>query len=244
MIYAYILLFSMLTVLKHLSFNTSALDLGLFDQMMWTTLNGRFFYISILNSSQFSQHMSPLLLLILPIYAIFQTPITLLIIQTISIGLGAFPLYLIAREKLDEKGALIISGCYLLYPPLEYANMFDFHMESLGILLLITAFYFLFKNKYKAYVIFLIFSLFVKEYVALIGISLGLYIILIKKERNLGTLTSIVSIIWLYFSIYIAIPLFGNNSYPFTHRYSHFGESFFEIIFTILMTVSPNNMSI
>ena len=89
-------------------------DLAIFEQSLWMTLQGHFFYSSLLTMSQFGLHNSPILFFILPVYALFQNTEVLLILQSFIYGLGAIPVYLIAREKLKGGLGLFFSGLYLL----------------------------------------------------------------------------------------------------------------------------------
>jgi len=105
LVYVYFIVFLEYTILKHDAFRSYAWDLGIFNQSLWTTLKeGRFFYHTLelfLNQSGsfFAVHFSPVLFLMLPIYALYPKPETLLTLQTIILALGAFPLYLLAKEK-------------------------------------------------------------------------------------------------------------------------------------------------
>ncbi|MCJ7469449.1 DUF2079 domain-containing protein, partial [Candidatus Bathyarchaeota archaeon] len=73
----YTLTFSYFTIMKHYEFRSYAWDLGIFNQSFWTTLyEGRFFYnnVELLvnpSGSFFGIHFSPILFLILPIYAVY-----------------------------------------------------------------------------------------------------------------------------------------------------------------------------
>ena len=42
----------------------------------------------------------PVLFLTAPVYALFPDPKTLLLLQTLALGLGALPLYLIAKKRI------------------------------------------------------------------------------------------------------------------------------------------------
>src|SRR3989344_2904457 len=141
----YIAFFGVFTSLRHYNFQTQAWDMGIFEQTFWNTTQGRIMQNSLEEiPNHLGIHMSPLLFLLVPGYALFPTPYFLLIIQTIAIGLGAWPLYLLSKKvlKRDDFPILIALG-YLLHPSLHWINIFDFHEIAFFIPLMLAAFYFL-----------------------------------------------------------------------------------------------------
>ena len=125
------------TVSKHNSFSTYAWDLGIFDQSFWTTVNrGMVFYNTceqhlVDSGSFFGVHFSPILFLLVPFYYLHQSPVTLLVLQSLILGLSAYPLYLIARTRLPEETAATLAAVYLLHPALHGVNSYDFHVQSM-----------------------------------------------------------------------------------------------------------------
>jgi uncharacterized membrane protein len=179
----YIIVFSYFTILKNYAFQTYAWDLGLFNQAFWTTLNaGRFFFYTLdlylsPSGSFFSIHFSPILLSLLPIYAVFQHPETLLVLQSVILGSAAIPLYLLVKEYFHNRTvALVFALAYLAYPALQGVNWFDFHVQALFCPFLFSAFYFFEKKRWKTHLLFILLTLMVEEQVAIILILYGLYI--------------------------------------------------------------------
>jgi len=78
LIVAYTVIFSYFSILKHEAFLSTGWDLGVYEQALWTTLNhGKLFYYTpdlAFNPGGilFGLHFSPILFLILPIYAIYS----------------------------------------------------------------------------------------------------------------------------------------------------------------------------
>src|SRR6202048_1806008 len=102
---AYFVLYSVLSVLRHVTYHSFGPDLGIFDQVFWNTTQGRFFEstMSLVQTqphSYLADHFSPVYLLLMPAYAIIPRPETLLVIQTLFLAAGVWPLYLLARLLL------------------------------------------------------------------------------------------------------------------------------------------------
>lgn len=117
----YTFVFSYFTIIKHFAFETYAGDLGIFEQSLWSTLKyGLFFYNTPELGVHFRIHFDPILYLILPVYSIYPSPLTLLVLQSLFLSLGAIPVFWLARDELKSKKAgLVFAIIYLLYPPLQ-----------------------------------------------------------------------------------------------------------------------------
>ena len=95
MVLFYIGIFSINTLLRHYSFGSSAWDLGIFNQAFYTTVkHGKLLYYTAElyanpGGTLFGVHFSPILFLIIPLYALLPTPGTLVVAQTIIIAAGA-----------------------------------------------------------------------------------------------------------------------------------------------------------
>ena len=210
---AYIFLFSLLSVVRYCSFITNAWDLGEFSQSMWTTLHGGgIFQNNVVFDSEFHVHFRPIMFLLLPIYAIFESPLTLLVLQSILIGLAAVPLYWIAKQELKSKIAIVFPILYLLYPALAGANLFDFHPETFVPLFIFLGFFYYKNGQFGRFFLFMTLALTTKEDVSLVVIFLGLYLLILNrksifrhplsKEVSVPLATSLLGVLWLVVSLW------------------------------------------
>ena len=71
---------------RHNLFNSTGFDLAINEQIVWNTLNGRFFASSVEVDNSFADHFRPMLLALVPFYAIFQTPKTLIAVQALVLA--------------------------------------------------------------------------------------------------------------------------------------------------------------
>jgi uncharacterized membrane protein len=120
---AYFIVYSTLSVLRHESYHSFGFDLGLFDQVFWNTTQGRPFESTMSQSlpvphSLLGDHFSPVFLLLMPFYFVFPHPETLLVLQTLALALGAWPVYLLAKLKLPAGYAVLWVLAYFLVVPL------------------------------------------------------------------------------------------------------------------------------
>jgi uncharacterized membrane protein len=122
---------------RYWAFQTSAWDLGNFNQGMWTALfdHRLFYYTADLPSgntgSLLASHFSPFLFLLLPFYALAPGPPGLLVIEAVGLAAGTVPLYFLSRRLgLSEAWTLLVEVGYLLSPVLMGIGWYDFHAEA------------------------------------------------------------------------------------------------------------------
>lgn len=97
------LAYGWLAVVRHSRFNSTGFDLAINEQVLWNTLNGRLLATSLEVDNAFADHFRPFLLAVLPAHALFQTPETRPVLQTILGATAAIPFYLLARYKLENE---------------------------------------------------------------------------------------------------------------------------------------------
>lgn len=123
--------------LRYLEFVTSNWDLGIFQQGLWTTAHGRFFWEAgdwelAGTNSYFQVHPALVLLFVVPIYALVPSVETLFVLQAVAAALGAIPIFLLARRLLGRAGyGLAFAGLYLANGALLAATSFDVHIEAI-----------------------------------------------------------------------------------------------------------------
>lgn len=234
LIFLYIIVFSTLSILKHNNFNTNCYDLASYIQPIYQTLKGNFLYCSHEGKIYLGVHTSFSLLLFVPFYFIYPSPYLILFLQSVILATGAIPVYLIAKEKLKNNTlSLIFSFLYLIYPPLHYINLYDFHPDILVIPSFLFAFYFMQKQDYFKMCIFLLIAFLTKEQMSLITFIFGIYILIFHKKYILGSMISLVSLVWFFTSVFYIIPYFAGGVYQHFSGYNYLGETFSDKIKTI-----------
>jgi len=240
MIVTYILVLGTIASLRHYNFQTQTWDMGVFVQTLWNTTEGRPMFNNLEEvSNHLGVHMSPFLFLLVPGYMLFQSPYYLLIIQTIALALGAWPLYLLARKILGKwiiSLPLAVSLGYLLYPSLHWINLFDFHAVSFLVPLLLASFYFLETKQWGWASLFLILAASTKEDAILIVMFIGIYY-LIKKQWKVGLSIAVPALIYFIIATQVLMPALGGGLLRLD-RYAHLGETQIEIIKNVVQNPS------
>ena len=218
--------FSWISILRFDNYYAGRFDLGNMEQTIWNTLHGHIFEFTNPNGttivSRLAFHADFILVLLAPIYALWQDPRLLLLIQTAILGLGAFFVYGLSTLVTKNKNvSLVISLLYLLNPSLERAVIYDFHAVTLATTFLLGAFYFMYQKKYIWFVLLAILAGICKEEIWAIDALFGLYILVFQKKKMLGSTVFAGSVLILYTLIWKIIPQAAGSQHFALSYYSN-----------------------
>ncbi len=177
--------------LRYENFFTGNWDLGINQQLLWTTAHGRLLYetgdAEFYNVRSFLQvHSTYVAFLVAPIYAAAATPTTLFALQSVIFGASIVPLYLIARQEIRSKTLLfLILGLYLISFPVLSALLYDFHWESFIPLEYLSFFYLYRSRRYAWSVVPLLFGITTLEVFPFLVGGVGL-LVLVERAEAVG----------------------------------------------------------
>jgi len=225
---------SLLKVKQHFVFQTTAYDLGIQASVAWNTIHGRLFHESLQNINYLGDHFSPIHLLLSPLYLVWENAATLLIIQSIGIGLAATALYLLTLEKLHQKWlAIAMTILFLFNPYLHRISTFDFHPIALAIPIFLWILYCLEKGRRISVIVLCFLAITVEETLLPPLIGLGIYMSIFHKDfRRIGYSIAILATVYFVLELKVAMPFFLQEDH-LTHigRYTNLGgNSLDEII--------------
>lgn len=249
---------------RHAAYITSAEDLGIMDQAIWSTLHGQLFHQTICNTindtncssiqgiSRFAIHFEPILFLVSLFYLVCANPKTLLVIQSLVVASGAFPAFWLARLRLrNELAAVFIALLYLLYPAQQQATVFDFHAVTFTASLLLFTLYFMYTRRAILLFVFAILSMACKEEIPLVILMFGLWTMLFQQRLRSGLALVILSIGWIGLGL-LVIHIFSPTGQPLlASRYSALGHNPLAIARNLLLhpfgnfrlyVLDPNHM--
>ena len=99
---AFAAIFGTLGVRHHEHFGSWSFDLGIYDQGYWLVSRGGQSFMTVRGLEFWGQHINLVALLYVPFYWLGAGPAFLYISQAIVLGLGALPVYLIARDRFHR----------------------------------------------------------------------------------------------------------------------------------------------
>ena len=216
----------LLTLHRYYSFYASY-DQGIFNQVFWNNLHGRFFQSSLSSAlstnvvhqaqvpevdyHRLGQHFTPALLLWLPLYAIFPSSVTLIVLQVTLVTAAGIVLYILAREYLEPPlAALITTGFYcanaVIGPTL--ANFHDVCQIPLYVFSLLLA---MEKRWWRLFWLLAVLILAVREDSGVVLFGVGFYLIASKRYPKKGLIICTLSFFYILIVTNLIMPLFSND---------------------------------
>ncbi len=177
-------------------------DLAFYQQSIWNTLQGHPWAVS---GTDFSASLlgtdliiSPVIVT-LPFYALWQSPLMLYAVQCAVTVLGALPVYWLARDQfanaplpnpISQWGegtgsgrgwGLGFAALYLLYPPVQNAALTEFAFRPFAALGMLFTIYYFERGQWRGFWLWALFTLLTRSEMGLALLLFGVYGLL-KRE--------------------------------------------------------------
>ena len=116
--------------LHFLGFRVNGIDFSTFDLMLWNTRHGRFMYSPMIAGNHFAVHLSWIMLPLVPIHALFESPWFLVSLHALVTWAGLFPLERLARRYLvHDAPVVLLLLAYLTHARVGSLINHGFHFE-------------------------------------------------------------------------------------------------------------------
>jgi uncharacterized membrane protein len=168
----FVIYWSAFAFFKYHSFGSYFWDIGQEAYSMYIHLHNPGL-IGGLQFLAFSNHISIFKLLLLPIFAVYQNPMTLVLLQDVALALCAIVAYFIGRDIIKTRFVgFALALAFLLNPGVRGIVFFDVHVEAFIPLFFLLSFYFYMRNRRNLFLASYILMLSVIETAPFVGISL------------------------------------------------------------------------
>lgn len=204
-------LVSILTVYRYRAFSTATFDFGIFAQAFEQMRKTGIPLTTVEREgalSHFAVHYSPVFYLLLPIYKLFPTPSTLLVMQTVAVFSGALVVFLICRRlRFSSLSALVAGTLYLLLPSMANGLFYDFHENKFLPLFVLLVLYFALCERPLPMLLCAALVLSVKEDAAVYTAAIALWLLFSRGEKRPkrskigGALLLVGSVAYFFFAL-------------------------------------------
>jgi uncharacterized membrane protein len=198
-------------------------------QAVWSTAEGRPLEVTNLQGEQVSRlasHVDPLLAAFAPLWLVWPSPYLLLVAQAVAVALGAVPVFWLARKHLrSEFAAVAFAFAYLLYPPVQWLTLDDFHAVALACPLLLFAFWYLDEDRVGASAAFAVPAVLAKEEIGFVVAAMGVWYAISRRRLGTGAAIAALATAWSVVAIAVVIPAAGDGESDFYGRYEDVGGS-------------------
>lgn len=194
---AFAVLLSSMAVLKYLSLHSTIADLGFFLNNFYNDSSGAWW-------RKWQGHIQPFIPVWSLLYLAFPGEVVPVVLVLLQACLLAAPVYFLCRYY-----GWLPAVAYVLYFPLWFNALFDFHFDHLVVPLLFAFFFFEQRGKIGLAVISALALLLVKEPFALQTVACGIYLILFSRQFLFGSILIGVGIFWFYVSVNMILPYYS-----------------------------------
>lgn len=243
LIFVYIFVFARLAFDLHAGMRTHKADLGQIDQAIWNSSQGRFLQQTDGGtiSTRMTDHVEPMLVMISPVFWLWNDVRAILLLQVVFVAIGAWLLYHLALHRLDRALSpaertqiwqreplrqwtrpisFALGVAWLLAAPLQSAVLTEFHAAPLAAPLILWALWALERLRWGRYAVAVILLALVKEEMALVAFMLGLWGIWQgwrARKLTTGLLwgggLALLSLAWFAVATFVIVPHYAGPFY-------------------------------
>ncbi|MEZ2317302.1 MAG: DUF2079 domain-containing protein, partial [Microcoleus sp.] len=222
--------------LRHALFQSTAFDLGIFDQAIYLISQNQTPFSSLMQMHILGDHAAVIYYPLAWLYKIYPDVHWLFLVQAVALSLGAWPSWSLARlASLNPEQSRAIAFIYLLYPVVFNINLFDFHPEVIALPALLAAIFAARLNKILWFSAAILLILSCKAVLSLTVAAMGLWLLLCEKKQRCGAIALVFGIAWFVIASQKIIPFFSGSEVAGVGRYSYLGKSVLEIIINIIL---------
>lgn len=224
--------FSILGVGQYVRYHIHAFDLGIFAQGTWLLSQVKEPFVTVRGLHLFADHSSYILILIAPIYAVFPSAPTLIVLTVLALAASSVLAFAIAKEAGAHQWlAFAVAALVLISPAVEWQVRDVFHPEVLVIPLLLATVWLVQRNKDGWAVVATLVALTAKEDVGLLVVPLGLAIVWLLGKRRTGLTVAFSGAIAFLVNFIVLLPAWSpTGELLYSYRYTHLGQSPLDII--------------
>jgi uncharacterized membrane protein len=228
--------FFLCSSLRHLLFQSTAYDLGWYDQVVYLISVGQTPIVSFWGYHVMGDHVAAILYPIALLYKIYPDVHWLFLVQSIALASGCWLTGQIALQAgLKSSQAEAMAMVYLLYPVVFNVNLFDFHPEVLLVPGILGAVLAARGGRIAWFCACVILTLSSKAVLSLTVAAMGFWLLVFDKRRVCGAIALAAGIAWFLMTTQVIIPFFSGGEAAGVGRYSFLGDSVLEIILNLLL---------
>ncbi|MCH7596364.1 MAG: DUF2079 domain-containing protein, partial [Planctomycetes bacterium] len=188
-------------------------DFGHFTEELKNVLAGRGLRSDSFDNTRLGWHFVPLLYLLVPGYALWPSPVYLMVCGAFAVHVAALPAYFLAKRRSDSVlVGWLFAVAWLLLPSLSrlvYSNTYGFQWIYVAIPLIALMLSAAMSDRWRFCWVMVVVVLLCKETTTALTLGLGLYLLLFSKKRRAGVIVAIGSIAYLLLCTQLLIPHFS-----------------------------------
>lgn len=208
------------SVNRHNRFQTDAVDLAIFDQPLWRLSRfepplSTIKFNTYPGENLFGDHFHPIIIPLAFLFRIWDDVRIVLVAQALLAVFSVYPVYLLARRRVNVFFALSLCFAYLAFIGFQTALDYDFHEVTAGVSIIAWATYFLETGKLRFFYIFMFLGFLLKEDVPLIFTGLGILLVIQHRKYRHGIFVIFLTLLYYYMLTNYIIPYFKHDRFAY-----------------------------
>jgi len=201
---------------RHNQFLSHRFDLGNMVQAVWSTTQGRPLEMTDAATGEqitrLGAHVDPILVLVAPLWWIYPSPETLLVVQAAALAAGLYPAVCLALKYTHSTVVSFLVGAwYLVFPWTVWVVFDEFHPVTLAIPLLLYAIWFLDDSRFGFFAVFAGLAMLAGELIGLTVAALGVWYAIRYGRRVVGGLVALAGTCWTAICVAVIVPAFNHG---------------------------------
>lgn len=221
------LAFGALGILDFWRFHVRAFDVGIFAQGTWLLGEGKWpFFITVRGLPLFADHSSYILVLLAPLYLVFPSPVTLIVVGVIALATVGPLAFMIARRAGAGPILAGVTGVLVLFQPaVQWQVEESFHPEILVIPLAVAAVALVQRGRDGWAIAAVVVALAAKEDVGLLVVPLGLVIAWVMGRKRTGLTMAGLGLVAFLVNFLVLLPAWSpSGELLYSYRYESLGQ--------------------
>ena len=203
---------------RQFALSVHAEDTAYYNQVVWNTLHGNFLSGNVQQERLFippvtndlALHVSPVLYLgILPIYALFPHFLTLLVVRDLALAAAAWPLFILARERLGGAGGVAAAALYLMNPAVIAQGVEAFYPLQLAPLPFFFALRAFVRQEFGTFLCWMGIAIGLREDIAITMAGFGLWALMTRRPWRWWSCGLAIPALWWGIVTLLIQPAFG-----------------------------------
>ena len=240
-------IYTIITAYKYYAMYFGLWDFGLYDSMLHNTAFGKGFMRDYRGPFD---HFSPAVLVMVPFYWLFDSPLVLVFFQSAVMAAAAVPLYLLSRQYFRKPGIpLLLTAMYILNPYYSRIALYDFHIECLFPLVFFSAWLAFARRRLHLFTLLLLCVPLIKEDFVIPLAACGLFLCSRRKTLPHGIICLVAALLWSLFVLKVWFPITLGAQYQHYGRFPPvLGNGFMETVHNICLIAgqcfSPTSIAV
>ncbi len=236
----YAIFMSFYTLRWHYKLKTANFDLSINNNLIFGALHGKFMVSPVTmpeNPEGYAAvHVKLGQYVLLPIYALFPRPETLLVLQSSLLGLGAIPLYGFAKRHISRWMAVAVALAYLCYYPMHSANFYEVKYVPIATFFVLATIWAVDARRWGWFTLAFLAAILMREDIPIGLAVIGTFLLLSGHRPRVGLLMALVSSAWFVYLRFSWMEQQGDWWFPDMYKglWAPGEEGFKSVIKTLL----------